>query len=211
MMEVDFTLEEIKREESLKLRALKFATHAHNGQCRKGNNMPYIIHPIKVARFLETCNVNKHFIAAAYLHDVVEDTNYSLDDIENLFGHEVRRIVELVTEDKTKTWEERKQAKIDKIKDMPLEEKYLVAADKLANISDMNEEYQNVGHINYDIFKRGKEEQEWYYRTMYFNLIDGEDENYFLFRVLKDNINEVFDRTMEDYKKEETKEKTLKI
>lgn len=211
MKEVDFTLEEIKREESLKLRALKFATHAHNGQFRKQSDVPYITHPIRVARFLGTCNVNKYFIAAAYLHDVVEDTEYSFDDIEDLFGTEVRRLVELVSEDKTKTWEERKQSNIDKVKNMTLDEKKLIACDKLANISDINDEYQRLGYVNFDKFKRGREQQEWYYRNMYFNLVEGEDEDYFIFRVLKDNINEVFDRTMEDYKNEQIKEKTLKI
>jgi len=78
-------------------------------------------------------------------------------------------------------------------------------------MGDMNKEYQRLGYVDYSKFKRGREQQEWYYRNMYFNLVEGEDENFFLFRVLKDNINEVFDRTMEDYKNEQIKKKTLKI
>lgn len=204
---MDGNLKKILAEEKLTLRALNFAVYAHDGQFRKLNqDIPYVVHPIKVARIVDESRepyVNKYLIAAAYLHDVVEDTGYSLDFIEEFFGYRVKNYVKVMTEkDKSISWEERKQETIDKIHTLNEDEKLLMLADKLANIEDMNDFFRD-NDKDFSKFHRGEEQQEWYYRNLYKELVKDQDENKKLFRLFRNNINEVFGRTMEEYFKNE--------
>ncbi|OIP78778.1 MAG: (p)ppGpp synthetase [Oscillatoriales cyanobacterium CG2_30_44_21] len=77
-------------------RALDFAYRLHNGQCRASGE-PYILHPIAVAGILKDLGGSNAMIAAGFLHDVVEDTEVSCEQIEEMFGKEVRQLVEGVT------------------------------------------------------------------------------------------------------------------
>ena len=80
--------------------ALVFATAAHAavGQMRKYTDDPYIVHPIRVATTVAKFGGTDEMIAAAYLHDVVEDTGVSIDDIQDMFGPVVARIVDGLTD-----------------------------------------------------------------------------------------------------------------
>ena len=86
--------------ESLAQTALVFATAAHAavGQMRKYTDDPYIVHPIRVATTVAKFGGTDKMIAAAYLHDVVEDTGVSIDDIQDMFGPVVARIVDGLTD-----------------------------------------------------------------------------------------------------------------
>ena len=86
--------------ESLAQTALVFATAAHAavGQMRKYTDDPYIVHPIRVATTVAKFGGTDEMIAAAYLHDVVEDTGVSIDDIQDMFGPAVARIVDGLTD-----------------------------------------------------------------------------------------------------------------
>ena len=77
---------------------LKFATAAHGDQKRKYTGEPYIVHPIAVAEIVETVPHTEAMIAAALLHDVVEDTHVTLDQIEDRFGSEVAELVGWLTD-----------------------------------------------------------------------------------------------------------------
>ncbi len=77
-------------------RALSFAKEAHRGQYRKSGE-PYIIHPIIVASFIASISNDETMVISALLHDVIEDTQYSRDDIERLFGESVALLVEGMT------------------------------------------------------------------------------------------------------------------
>lgn len=78
-------------------RAFNFAKHAHKGVRRKSGE-PYILHPIAVARVVsEEIGLGSTSICAALLHDVVEDTEYTVDDISNLFGPKIAQIVDGLT------------------------------------------------------------------------------------------------------------------
>ncbi|PZU99936.1 MAG: (p)ppGpp synthetase [Pseudanabaena sp.] len=82
--------------EDVVCRALNFAYRLHDGQCRASGE-PYILHPIAVAAILKDLGGSNAMIAAGFLHDVVEDTEVSCDQIEEMFGKEVRQLVEGVT------------------------------------------------------------------------------------------------------------------
>lgn len=81
--------------------AFDFATAAHAGAVRKYTGMPYITHPIAVADIVRAVPHTDEMLAAAYLHDVVEDTDVTLDEIEDKFGREVAELVYWLTDTTT--------------------------------------------------------------------------------------------------------------
>ena len=167
---------------------------AHKNQVRKNEpEKPMIIHPISVAKLLEYYGCDDNVVAAGYLHDVVEDTKYTLDDIQNIFGDDIANLVDVASEpDKTLSWEERKQHTIDNTKHLPLRKKLVICADKINNAEDMALKFERVGHRSFSKFKRGEESQRWYYENIYASLIYNEDENLPIFKRLKSAIDTVF-------------------
>ena len=79
-------------------RAKEFATCAHEGQVRKYTGMPYIVHPVEVMEIVQTVKHDDTMLAAALLHDVVEDTDYTLNDIRGEFGQNVASLVADLTD-----------------------------------------------------------------------------------------------------------------
>lgn len=183
-------------------KAIIFATLAHAGQVRKGEkDKPMIIHPLAVAQTLIEYGADNNVIVAGILHDVWEDTKYSLDDIREKFGEDVAHLVCVASEpDKSKSWEERKQHTITSVKQLSLREKLVPLADKINNIESLDRIFKQKGSKDFSAFKRGQSEQEWYYRNIYESLIYHEDEENPLFKRLEESINSVFGRTMEEYK-----------
>lgn len=146
----------------MKQAALEFATKAHADQKRKNSREAYIVHPIRVAERLEQAGLSDEVVCAGYLHDVAEDTVYDLEDIEERFGKRITEIVAAHTEDKSKTWRERKQHTIDTVKSAEPEVKYLIVADKLDNLLDVEKALQSHGESVWDKFHAGVELQRWY-------------------------------------------------
>lgn len=120
-------------------RAIQVALAAHDGQTRKGaEDEPYAVHPLHIALLLARLGVDEETVQAALLHDVVEDSpNWMIEDIENEFGARVSSIVAELTEDKSKTWEQRKQAGIEAVAGYSAEAATVKAADKLHNLESM--------------------------------------------------------------------------
>lgn len=162
---------------NLKERALLFATKAHSGQTRKGNGSPYIIHPIAVSKTLEEAGFSDEVVAAGYLHDVVEDTDTTIQEIEENFGSNVAYLVHSHTEDKTKSWEQRKKHTIEVVKNSDLEVKALIASDKLNNLDSLIEDHLIMGDDIWLVFKRGYDKQKWYHTSIANNLMFGLDKN----------------------------------
>ncbi|MBT5229485.1 MAG: bifunctional (p)ppGpp synthetase/guanosine-3',5'-bis(diphosphate) 3'-pyrophosphohydrolase [Methylococcales bacterium] len=122
------------------LKAADFAAHMHREQRRKGSEAsPYINHPITVALLIaEVGGIDKpEVLAAALLHDTVEDTDATLDDIETHFGAEVRLLVDQVSDNKMLTKAERKQQQIEHAASISDDAVLIKLADKIANISDI--------------------------------------------------------------------------
>ena len=145
--------------------AIQYATEMHEGQTRKDGKTPYIIHPLSVGRVLSQAECSAETVTAGILHDVIEDTEATLEDIQNMFGTEVAGIVQDCSENKNLSWKERKQHTIETLGHVSLEACMVTVADKDNNLTSTLEEINRLGpeHV-WDDFKQGRKEQEWYFR-----------------------------------------------
>lgn len=120
-------------------RALHVALAAHEGQTRKGESTsPYVTHPLHVALMLARFGMEEDVLAAGLLHDVVEDApGWTIERVAAEFNPHVAAIVAQLTEDKSKSWEERKSAGIAKVPHMSPEAASVKACDKLHNLNSL--------------------------------------------------------------------------
>ncbi|WP_394219732.1 HD domain-containing protein [Halobacillus trueperi] len=147
-------------------KAKAFAVKAHHGQKRKNSSEDYVVHPIRVADLLKSAGFREELIFAGYLHDVVEDTTYTLRDIEREFGMDVRDLVAAHTEDKSKPWQERKQHTIDTVREASFEVKALIIADKLDNLRSLQKDIEIYGDDVWKNFNAGADAQKWYNQSI---------------------------------------------
>ena len=189
---------------SIQETARRFAINAHHGQIRKNEpEKPLVLHAVEVAKILEEYGADKNVVAAGYLHDVVEDTNYELEYILEHFGPDVADLVRTATEpDKSLSWEERKNHTIEATKTLPLRNKMVICADKISNLESMLNKFGKTGKRDFSAFKRGEEEQCWYYTEVYKSLILNEDENHPMFVRLKDVLDKLFYDKTDSYLEE---------
>lgn len=155
-----------KKENKLLNEAITFATRCHKGQVRKSTNTPYILHPLETMQILHSMKAHTNLLIAGVLHDTLEDTDTTFDDLYSKFGEEVAFLVGECTEDKEKSWQERKQHTIDYVATASLDVKMLVLADKLANIRAIVSDYKEIGDELWSRFNAPKEKQAWYYGTL---------------------------------------------
>ena len=146
--------------------AMEFATKAHEGQFRKGTRRPYIVHPIEVADIVSTMTKDEEVICAAVLHDTIEDCSGITWDVLKLrFGGRVADMVAQESEDKSMSWEERKGATIQRLKEAPIEVQMIGLADKLSNMRDIDRDYPVVGDELWLRFRmQSKSALAWYYK-----------------------------------------------
>lgn len=146
--------------------AIIFATQAHEGQFRKGTKIPYIIHPMEVMQILTENGCDETVIVAGILHDTLEDTPTTPDDLLRNFGQEVLELVQNESEDKSKTWQERKQTTIDYLTTASKEVQMICCADKLSNIMGIYADKLVVGDSVFNRFNAPKEKTQWYYQSI---------------------------------------------
>lgn len=146
--------------------AIIFATKAHEGQVRKGTDVPYIVHPMEVMRILIDNNCSETVVIAGLLHDTLEDTPTQAEDIIRHFGQTVYDLVKSESEDKSKTWKERKQATIDHLANASKEVQQICCADKLSNIVSIYADKQTVGEKVFDRFNAPVGQIKWYYQEV---------------------------------------------
>ena len=147
-------------------KAREFATKAHEGQVRKGTNRPYIVHPIEVGDIVSSMTQDAEVISAALLHDTIEDCEHvSRMLLAEEFSERVANMVAQESEDKSKTWMERKRATIEHIRNAPHEVKLICLADKLSNIRDIDRDYPVLGDELWNRFRmKDKDTIGWYYK-----------------------------------------------
>lgn len=122
------------------LRAATFAAHKHRDQRRKdADASPYINHPLAVADVLRReGGVSNHVvICAGLLHDTIEDTNTTFEELRGLFGEGIAAVVAEVTDDKSLSKEERKRRQVEHARNISLEAKQVKLADKICNLRDI--------------------------------------------------------------------------
>ena len=146
-------------------KAIAFATKAHEGQYRKGTMRPYIVHPVEVSDIVASMTKDEEVISAAVLHDTVEDCeDVTVEILEKEFGSRVASIVAQESEDKTKTWKERKGITIEHLKTAPREVKMVALGDKLSNMRDIDRDYPVHGEELWNRFRmKDKKMIAWYY------------------------------------------------
>ncbi len=138
-------------------RAIEFATRKHAGQRRKGSDLPYIMHPLETMGILQAMDADCSLLMAGVLHDVVEDTDTTIEMIMETFGEEVAELVERHSEDKSKTWDERKEKAIDDTAKGSARFKMLIIADKVSNLRSLYKDYQKLGEKVWERFNASKE------------------------------------------------------
>lgn len=146
--------------------AIEFAEKAHEGQFRKGTRRPYIVHPMEVADIVSTMTTDEEIICAAVLHDTIEDCTGITQEVLRLrFGKRVADMVMQESEDKSKSWEERKGATITRLKKADPAVQMIGLADKLSNMRDIDRDYPVFGDQLWKRFRmQSKEALAWYYK-----------------------------------------------
>ena len=154
--------------------AIAFAVKAHDGMRRKKSESPYILHPMEAAVIVGTMSDDQNLIAAAALHDVVEDAGIAIEEIESRFGKRVRELVESETEDKradlppSDTWCIRKEESLSTLKNTDDIAVLMVwMGDKLANMRSIYRDWKIEGVGLWQRFnQKDVAEQAWYYRSI---------------------------------------------
>ena len=154
--------------------AIKLAVNAHSGQTRKTDSSPYILHPMEVAAIVGGITDDLDVLAAAVLHDAVEDTSISVDEIGSKLGERVARLVDAGTEDKRdgrppeETWKARKEASLKALEESEDRDvKILWLGDRLANLNAIHRALAKDGEVVWQKFHQADpKEQGWYYRSV---------------------------------------------
>ncbi|OGX05664.1 MAG: hypothetical protein A2Z88_10865 [Omnitrophica WOR_2 bacterium GWA2_47_8] len=142
--------------------ALNIALKAHAGAVRKADGSPYIVHPIMVAMKLARHGFSDAVVAAAFVHDVLEDTDYPEAQLRKELGDEVLAIVKAVTNDDSLPWEEKKKKYIETVRQGPEGAKAVAVADKIHNLESLFAAYERQGPEVWKRFNRGKDQKAWF-------------------------------------------------
>ncbi len=153
--------------------AVCFAAQAHAGQKRKGSDTPYLVHPLEVAAICAAMSSDPEVLAAAVLHDVVEDAGVAPEELRARFGDRVAALVAAETEDKqadrppAETWRLRKERSLEALKragDPGVAILWL--GDKLSNLRSIHRLARTRGKAVWEIFhQKDPAQHAWYYRS----------------------------------------------
>ena len=178
-------------------RAIVFAVRAHAGTERRGKGFPYIVHPMEAMEIVATMTPDQELLAAAALHDTVEDTNITVEQIRAEFGE---RIASLVAQEsdtmeqgvsEEDSWHARKQAAIDRLSSASQDAKIVALGDKLSNMRAIARDYAMQGDKLWNLFHaKDPKDHEWHYRGLADALRELHDT--FAYKEFEQLINQVF-------------------
>lgn len=139
-------------------KAMHFAIDAHSGFERRGKGYPYIIHPMEAVAIVATITSDQELLAAAAMHDIIEDTKYTEEDIRKEFGDRIAKLVAVESDiivkgkNESESWVERKKYAIERLKKLDLDAKIVAIGDKLSNARAMLYDYEAIGEKLWDKF-----------------------------------------------------------
>ena len=178
-------------------RALVFAVKAHSGTERRGKGYPYIVHPLEAVEIVATMTSDQELLAAAALHDTVEDTDVTVEQIREAFGDRVADLVAAESDEmptgvsEEDSWHARKQAAIDRLAHESREAKMVALGDKLSNMRAIARDYAVQGDALWDLFHaKDPKDHEWHYRGLADALRELEDT--VAYKEFENLINQVF-------------------
>ncbi|MCU0652898.1 MAG: HD domain-containing protein [Candidatus Pacebacteria bacterium] len=146
--------------------AFLIALEAHQGQKRKTEDAPYIVHPVMVAQNLAEYGFNKEVVAAGLVHDVLEDTDFPETELENRLGAKVVETVKTVSHLGHRSWEESREEYLKQVAQGSPAAKAVCCADKINNAESIIEAHAIMGEAVWQKFSRGQEKQLWFYRSV---------------------------------------------
>jgi (p)ppGpp synthase/HD superfamily hydrolase len=178
-------------------KALDFAYQAHDGQFRKGTDVPYIVHLFDVAKYLLYEKADEPVVIAGILHDTLEDSKTKRQDLI-LFGNEVVELIDFCSEpgntieakNQKETWKARKLHSIKSLEKATRNQALVFLADKLSNITAIKEDLIIIGPKIWDRFNASKEDIEWYYKNILAGLEIVNDTR--MYRLFSIAVKEVF-------------------
>lgn len=163
-------------------KAAKFAIDAHQNTERRGKGFPYIIHVMEATEIVASMTNDPELLAAAMLHDVVEDTDVTEDEIRKEFGDRIADLVvgesdpEIKGASETETWKARKEFVIERLAKEPRDAKIVALGDKLSNMRAIARDFDKQGDELWKIFHAPDPHlHEWHYRGLAESLKDLED------------------------------------
>ncbi len=178
-------------------RAIVFAVKAHANTERRGKGYPYIVHPLEAVEIVATMTPDQELLAAAALHDTVEDTEVTVEQLKAEFGE---RIASLVADEsdvmpegmiEEASWHQRKQAAIDRLSRASHDAKMVALGDKLSNMRAIARDYDEIGEALWNRFHTNDpKEHEWHYRGLADALRELEDT--VAYKEFESLINKVF-------------------
>lgn len=158
---------------SLLDRAIVFAVRAHAGTPRKGKNFPYIVHPLEAVAIVATMTDDPELLAAAALHDTIEDTATTREELQQEFGPRVADLVQAESDIEVDglghaaSWRERKQVALDRLASAPREVQIVALGDKLSNMRAIARDYARQGDALWQIFNvKDPAQHAWRYRAL---------------------------------------------
>jgi len=151
---------------SLIEKAARIATIAHKEQLRKDEDIPYIVHPFMIALLLTSYKFSETVVAAALVHDVLEDTDFSEEQLREEMGEEVMAIIASVTNDDSLSWEEKKKKYIETVRAGSDGAKAVATADKIHNAQSLLAGAAKQGSDVWKHFNAGREKKLWFENAM---------------------------------------------
>ena len=161
-------------------KAIKYASNVHKGMYRKGSKQPYIFHPIEVLSLTSLMSDDEDVLCAAVLHDTIEDTNITYEDLKKDFNKRVAELVKQESEDKSgninkdATWKQRKLETIEHLRSIDDKDaKIICLADKVSNLRSFHLLQLQVEEKMWDNFNMHDPKMHyWYYKELAKALID---------------------------------------
>lgn len=182
---------------SLLDRAIIFAVKAHAGTERRGKGFPYIVHPMEAMEIVASITPDQELLAAAALHDTVEDTDVTIEQIREEFGPRIASLVETESDvvpagvSEEDSWTARKKAGLDRLQHASRDAKIVAMGDKLSNMRAIARDYAVKGDDLWNLFHlKDPNAHAWRYRALADALRELEDT--FAFKEFEQLINQVF-------------------